>query len=136
MKDERSTAATDQLYRPEALLIAAAALLPFLLLASSLRSRGTTKAKSGSQGWAHARAIKNAVPLMGRSPSLPPSSAPPKPVNLSGCWLNTEIRGDFRAYMVAMGAPFLVRAAPRPRAGLVIACEGSTCFLYMFITPF
>lgn len=102
-----SSATTDLFDRPEALLIAAAAVLPLLLLANSLRPR--KKIQSGAQSWQHARVVKSAVPLMGRSPSLPPSSAPPKPVDLSGCWLNTDIRGDFRAYMVAMGAPFLVR---------------------------
>lgn len=92
----------------EAALIWGAALVPLVLLAHSLLPR--RRIQSGKTSWRHARLVKAAVPLMGRSPSLPPPSAPPKPVDLTGYWLNTEIRGDFRAYMVSMGAPFLVRS--------------------------
>jgi len=108
-----SSLAPDLYSRPESLVVLAAALLPLLLLVHSLWPR--KQLRTGAESWRQARVVKNVVPLMGRSPSLPPPSAPPKPVDLTGSWLNTAIRGDFRAYMVAMGAPYLVRTRKRVR---------------------
>jgi len=101
--------------KPEGLAVAGAALVPLLLLISSLLpARAPRKASSESGGgnnWKRARVVKTvaATPLLGRSPSLPPPTALPRPVDLTGSWVNVSIRGDMHAYMVSMGAHFLVR---------------------------